>query len=510
MIAALVAPVLAVALMGSELTVAAETIREWRRDPVRQVVDDFHAEPDRWQLDVLRAFPDPEKRRLAMQACAGPGKSAVLAWCGWNFLACYGDKNQHPNAYALSVTADNLRDNLWKEMAVWRNRSEFLRAAFTWQKERIFANHHPETWFMSARSWSKKADVEVQGRTLSGAHAPFILYLIDESGDIAPAVLRSAEQGLSNCQFGKIMQAGNPTSHEGMLYDAVNNRSHLWTIFRITGDPDDPKRSTRIDIEWAREQIRTYGRDNAWVMAYVLGLFPPTSINTLLGPDDVRAALGRGLKAEDFDYVQKRIGVDVARFGDDRTVLFPRQGLMTFAPVVLRNQRSDAIAARLMVGKQKWGSEIEFIDSTGGWATGVVDSCLRAGVTLHEVNFSERAFNPKYFNRRSEIIFGAAEWVKRGGCLPEGLDEIVREATAAQYWFENGKFRVEEKKQIKIRLGFSPDYWDALCTTFALPDMPAAGSALSGLSGGKMLADYEPLGDRRPAYRGEEQGEYFS
>jgi phage terminase large subunit len=485
-------------LMATDLELAQGRVREWRHNPQKFVWDHFGATPDRWQSDVLDAFvsTNPVKDRIAMQACAGPGKSAVLGWAGWHFLLCRGRPNEHPNGYAISITGDNLRDNLWKELAVWRGRSRELTAAFDQTSEKIFARDHPDTWWLKARSWPKTADADAQGRTLSGLHSRFILYLIDESGDIPPSVLRAAEQGLSNCEWGKILQAGNPTSLEGMLFDSVNNQSHKWFVVRITGDPDDPKRSTRIDIGWAREQIATYGRENAWVKAYVLGLFPPSSLNTLLGPDEVRDAIGRGVREDAFEHVQKRIGTDVARFGDDRTVHFPRQGLVAFTPVIQRNARTNEIGDRIMLGKQKWGSEMEFIDDTGGWAAGVVDHCLMSGVSLYPVNFSGSPNDPRYFNKRSELHFLAALWVRRGASLPEGLPDLVREATAARYWFDKGKLRVEEKDQIKKRLGFSPDLWDALLTTFALPDMPAGGLSAALAGGGGMKSDYDPLAQR--------------
>ena len=59
--------------------------------------------PDPWQLEALKVFasPDPDKRRISLQACVGPGKSTVLAWCAWNFLACYGETGEHPNPWAF-------------------------------------------------------------------------------------------------------------------------------------------------------------------------------------------------------------------------------------------------------------------------------------------------------------------------------------------------------------------------------------------------------------------------
>jgi hypothetical protein len=98
----------------------------------------------------------------------------------------------------------------------------------------------------------------------------------------------------------------------------------------ITGDPDDPKRSPNISLDYARQQIASYGRENPWVMVNVLGQFPPSSINALLGVEDVEAAMKRHLLRHQYDWAQKRLGIDVARFGDDRTIIFPRQGLASF------------------------------------------------------------------------------------------------------------------------------------------------------------------------------------
>lgn len=455
---------------------AAQKLKEWRENPCRFVVDNFNAIPDKWQEDGLNAFAsnDPIKTRISLQACAGPGKSTLLAWCGWNFLTCYGEAGEHPKGAAMSVTSDNLKDNLWAEFSKWQGRSEFLLRAFTWNKERIASVSNPQTWFISARSFPKTADAEEQGRTLSGLHSKYVLYLIDESGDISPNVLKSAEQGLSTKpKFGKIMQAGNPTSQSGMLYAVATSLRDQWTIIRITGDPKDPDRSPRIDVEWAQKQIDAYGRDNPWVMAYILGLFPPSAINTLLGPDEVEASMKRTMKDHEYNFSQKRLGVDVARFGDDSTIIFPRQGLRAFKCIEMRGARTNDIAARVITGKIKWKSEMEFVDGTGGWGAGVIDSMIQGGYSPQEINFSGKAIDPRYFNKRTEMWFEMAEWVKRGGWLPNDLS-LQKELCAPTYTFQNGKLKLEEKDQIKDRLGFSPDRADALCLTFALPEMPAS------------------------------------
>lgn len=478
------------------MNAASARIKSWRADPVQMVRDVFGAEPDLWQAEALMAFAsnDPIKRRIAMQACAGPGKSTVLAWCAWNFLVCYADRSRHPNGAAVSITGENLQNGLWKELAVWRSRAPFLQREFDMTSERISSREHPKTWYFAARSYSKAADADAQGRTLSGLHAPFILYLLDETGDMNPAVLRSAEQGLGNCEWGKIVMAGNTTSQNGALYLAASSQRHLWHLISITADPDAENRTPRVSKEWAQQQIDLYGRENPWVMAYILGKYPPGGLNTLLTADEVNGALGKHLREDEYATSQKRLGIDVARFGDDRTVIFPRQGLAAFMPVEMRNARTNEIAARVATAKARWGSEMEFIDATGGWAGGVEDQCLLAGFPLHAVQFGGKPTDPRYFNKRSELHFLAAEWVKRGGALPN-LPELTREATAPTYWFDKGKLRVEEKDQIKQRLGNSPDLWDALITTFAIPDMPANVHELFGMKRPQAHAvtEYDPF-----------------
>lgn len=479
------------------MTPASAKIKRWRDNSLLFVTEELKAQPDKWQEQALLAYDDPKIQRISLQACAGPGKSALEAWIGLHFMSCYGDIGDHPKGAAVSITSDNLKDNLWPEFAKWQGRSEFLKKAFTWNSERLYANDHPETWFISARTWSKTASAEEQGKTLSGLHSGFVLVLVDESGGIPLTVARAGEQALSKCRVGKIIQAGNPLNRDGMLYAAATTLRHLWHVIRITGDPDDPNRSPRIDLDWAKEQIRTYGRDNPWVMAYILGEFPPSSINVLLGPEEVEAAMRRVIPAASYAYSQKRLGIDVAREGDDRTVLFPRQGLQSFPPVEMRNERGPAIAARAALAKEKWNWETCFVDDTGGFGAAVEDSMLQGGIPHVPINFAGKADDPRYLNKRAEMWFRLSEWVKRGGGLPN-LAQLTRELTTPTYTLVNGKFQIEPKDQIKKRLGFSPDLADALALTFAWVEMPAGNiDGVPFSHGAALKSDFDPYADNQ-------------
>lgn len=399
-----------------------------------------------------------------MKASKGPGKSCLEAWIAWNFLLT----RPHPKVAATSISGDNLRDGLWTEMAKWREKSPLIKNTFVWQKERIFAKEYPETWWMAARQWSKSADPNALGNTLAGLHADYILFLLDESGGLPDAIMASAEAALSSCIEGHIVQAGNPTHLEGPLYRACTSERTLWYVVEITSDPDDPKRSQRVDVGWAREQIAKYGKDNPWVQVNVFGRFPPSSFNALIGPEEVNEAIRRRYREPDFDKAPRIFGVDIARFGDDSSIIFPRQGLQAFNPFQYRNINGTEGAEIVIRKWNEWDADAVFIDNTGGFGASWIDNLIRLGKAPIGIHFSESSTSGQYYNKRTEMAFNCIEWIKRGGAIPD-IMELSRALTATTYTFKGEQLILEPKDDVKLKLGYSPDHMDALCLTFAMP-----------------------------------------
>lgn len=466
-------------------------IQEWRRDPVKFAVECFGITPDEWQIEAMRHLggePDPA-RRLCMKACTGPGKSATLAWMGWHRLACFAAKGEHPKGAALSITADNLKDNLWAELAKWQQRSPFLQQAFTWTKEKIYANEHPETWFLSARSFAKDANAEAIGRALSGLHSQFPFILLDETGDMPAAVGRAAAQIFTGSpRDAAIIQAGNPTSTSGLLYESCTKAGESWNVITITADPDDPKRTPRVSVEHAQEMIRTYGRENPWVMATILGKFPPTGFNALLGPDDVDASVARHYTESAIAHAPIVLGGDVARQGDDSSAIARRQGLQAFPIRTLRIPDTMLLANQFILEMKAQQADGMLVDETGGYGAGVVDAMRQLGHDVIGVQFGGKPNDYRYYNKRSEMYFELAQWVKAGGALPDDR-ELKEELCATTFVYQGDKFRIVEKELIKQQIGRSPDKADALALTFAMPI--AKRSNLPG-QGRKSARDYTP------------------
>ena len=450
------------------MAVNAEDMLRWLRHPAQMVRELFGVEPDAWQVEALEAFP--HSPREALKACKGPGKTTVLAWLAWNFLLT----RPHPKIAATSISGDNLADGLWVEMAKWQGKSILLQQTFTWTKSRIFANDHPETWFMTARTWSRSADKDQQADTLAGLHADYILFILDESGGIPEAVMAAAEAALSTGVEMHILQAGNPTHLEGPLYRACTIERRLWKVIEITGDPDDPKRSPRVSATWAREQIEKYGRDNPWVLVNVFGKFPPSSLNALIGPDEVSAAMARIYREDQLGDPPMILGVDVAREGDDASVIFGRLGKQALIPKKLRNV--DGIQGAGMVSRIWQDSKVDacFVDATGGFGSSWIDQLRLLNRSPIGIHFSSGAHEAqKYFNKRAEMYFDAVQWIKEGGALPH-VPELLAALTQTTYTFSKDRLLLEPKESVKVKLGYSPDDADAFVLTFAEPVIKAA------------------------------------
>jgi len=455
---------------------ARQVLDRWRRDPVQMVVDEWpRVDLDDFQVELLRAFGRDDIDRIAMKSAKGPGKTAGLAWVGLNFLAT---RPGQVKIGATSVTGDNLDMNLWPELHKWMQESEFFRTALSWSKTAVRDRKRPENRFIEKRTWPKRGNAEEQADALAGLHGEHVMWLIDEGGGIPVAVLVTAEAIFATVgQDAKLVMAGNPTDPSGALHHACVISRGQYFVITVTGDPDNPKRSKRISLEHAKAEIRKYGRENPWVRVNILGEFPETAINALLGLDDVEAAMARTLPPAAFSHVQKRLGVDVARFGGDRTVIFPRQGPAAFRPITMRHQRTDEIAARVVMAQNRWRRVADeeiltLVDNTYHWGNGVIDQLVVAGLGPIGVNYAGKAIDPRFKNRRAEMWIKGAAAVKRHAMLPR-LPEMVRELTEPTYTFAGGQFVLEDKDQIKERLGFSPDLADAYMTTYAIEDLPA-------------------------------------
>jgi hypothetical protein len=194
----------------------------------------------------------------------------------------------------------------------------------------------------------------------------------------------------------------------------------------------------------------------------------------------------------------KILGVDVARFDDDRSVIIRRQGLIAFEPIVLSGVNNMDLAARVAAEINAWQPDAVFIDA--GRGEGVIDRLRQLGFSVIEVNFGGKPTNDAYANKRAEMWDAMAKWLLAGGCLPNH-PELKTDLCTATYSFNSAnKMVLESKDDIKKRGLHSTDVADALALTFAMPVAPKSTSVYPR---GRHRSDWDPMTDeyRRAAQR---------
>lgn len=198
--------------------------------------------------------------------------------------------------------------------------------------------------------------------------------------------------------------------------------------------------------------------------------FTASASNVVITIDMVTEAAHRPLNESIVAGMPVILGVDVARFGDDRTVIFKRQGLWADKPLTYKGLRTNEVADRVVDAIRRYKADAVFVDA-GNMGAGVIDALLARGCTnIIEVSFGGNALNTeRYENIRAEMYFKMRDWLLSGGAIPD-MPKLKSELCVTEYKFsKRGRIILQPKEEIKEMTGKSPDMADALALTFARP-----------------------------------------
>jgi hypothetical protein len=241
------------------------------------------------------------------------------------------------------------------------------------------------------------------------------------------------------------------------------------------------------------EWIADYGEDSDFVRVRVRGVFPRASSMQYIPCDLVDAAVVRHVPPEEVKTMPKVIGVDVARFGDDQSVVQRRQGLASWAPRKFRGIDNMDLVGVILSEIKEWSPDAVFIDAGGG--QGVIDRLRQLGHNVIEVSFgSEADDKAHYFNKRTEMWGRMRAWLKSGGSIVDDMD-LKSDLIGPEYGYsDKDQEQLERKKDMKARGLASPDCGDALALTFAY-HVALQRDHVHSPNGGKALTEYDPLAD---------------
>lgn len=200
--------------------------------------------------------------------------------------------------------------------------------------------------------------------------------------------------------------------------------------------------------------------------------FAASAENVLLKLDQVLAAQKRTVPESEYFYAPKVLGVDVACYGKDRSAIVPRQGCVALKPEVHRGLDTMELASAVAMLADRWAAEVIFVDQTGIGA-GTTHRLRQLGYNVIGVDFGGKPVDPRFENKRAEMWWTMADWVKTTGCLPN-LPDLAKELTAPTYTYRNkrGRLQLESKDEMRARGLPSPDVADGLACTFHTPLAP--------------------------------------
>ncbi len=444
-----------------------ESILYYSNHPVEFVEDIIGAKPDAAQAKILQSVAD--NQMTSVRSGHGVGKSTVEAWAVIWFMLT----RPFPKIPCTAPTQHQLFDILWAEISKWLRHSQGLSSALIWTKEKLYLKDHPEEWFAVGRTAST-ADA------LQGFHAEHLLYIIDEAPGVSDKIFEPVLGSLSTPNA-KLLMCGNPSQLSGFFYDSHHKNRANYQTFHIDG-----RSSSRVSPEFVQAIIQMYGEDSDVFRVRVAGEFP-------LQADDIFIPLSlveRSIMTEFTPRarpLQVHIGCDVARFGDDKTVIGykvdeqvrfykKRQGqdtMQTADDIVLLGEE--------LVRRYQLAEPIPVKVDDGGVGGGVVDRLRQLKrneperlwwLSVYPVVFGQRIKHKYYYDSTTYMMavvkrllqpFNADGTPKPVELILPDDGDLVAQLSGRKYFLtENSRIRVESKKEMKKRSRPSPDEADCV------------------------------------------------
>ena len=434
----------------------------------------FHG-PDKWAVEFFedlqkdirnRGFTGVESVDAIMYSVAsghGIGKSAMVSWLILFILST------RPFSKGV-VTANSyvqLRTKTWSELSKWTQMSVMKDWFVINSSSGSMSIHHvdhKETWRADAQSSD-----EHNSEAFAGLHAatssPF--YIFDEASGIHEKVFEVSEGGMTDGEPFHF-SFGNPTRGSGRFYENMLGKHRHRYNRRFIDSRDVAITNKDVFDEW----IDAYGIESDFVKTRILGQFPSLSDMQFVSTDNVRACIMHDVVVQPHDPLV--MGVDVARFGSDQSVIWLRQGrdaesqgLHTY-----RGVDTMTLAAEISKFANEKSPDTIFIDG-GGVGGGVVDRCRQIGLDVVEVNFGGKATQVGYANMRAQMWGNMRDAIADGIRLPDNED-MVRDLTGLEYSYNlKNDIMLEKKEDARKRGLSSPDLGDALALTYAYPVYPS-------------------------------------
>lgn len=465
----------------------------WRKDPVLYARQRLGLNPTSQQRQLLESIAPPGAK-VSVRAGHGVGKSGSTSAAIWWHLECY----EFCRIPCTAPTASQLYNVLWAELSKWSRRSEeqskkdglppelWLGNLFDRNQDRISDKGQPAEWYAVARTSRRESPDALQGfhasdvqitddnraveRSESGGS---IMFVIEEASGVPDEIFEVAEGALSS-HGARLLMVGNPTRNSGFFARSHKQDRSLYTALHFSCS-DSPL----VDPTYRQNLVRKYGEGSNVVRVRADGDFPKQDDDVLIPLEQAEAALERDPSTEK---AERRLGVDVARFGDDRTTFVLREGPRVEKIEIRSKQDTMATAGMAADFFRRWKADKIYVDVVGV-GSGVADRLREQKLPVVDVNVACKApddieaTDARPARLRDYLWLAMAGWLREGSVTiraesKDNSEYLAGELSTVRYGLDSsGNLLVESKDAMKKRGLRSPDIADALGLTFA-PDGP--------------------------------------
>jgi phage terminase large subunit len=458
-------------------------------DPVGYAIAILGITPRCWQAKYMMSVA--LNQRTACKSGRGVGKTKANAMLIHWFMATRFE----PKIIVTANTEKQLKTQTWAELAMI-NRSALNGELFEWAAEKFYLKEHPESWWAVPLPWQKE-----KPESFAGQHRDNFLLIFDEASSI-PGIIFETGAGSINEPQKRWAMTGNPTRPSGDFYQAFHKDRKLWNCLTVNYEEVEG-----LSKDFPTFMSEKYGKHSNAYKIWVSGEFPDQADDSLISLAMVEMAMARQVYLADSSG-ELIIGVDVARFGDDSTVILPRRNRIVPWLEEYFKINTMEIVGRIIIAMQRaqehFGQPVDAIHiDVIGMGAGVVDR-LREKLeeigndhcTVREVNVAEatkkeyrgiiniRAEDgksiehkpPQPERHRDELWWCVREWLLNDD--PSIVDDsgLLTELVSPCYKVtSSGKIKIEGKDEMKKRGLSSPNKADALGLTFSQDAGPGVG-----------------------------------
>ena len=434
--------------------------------------------PEQWQLRVLAHIRDrlrdgvgrdvaiTEAIQIAVASGHGVGKSALVAWIILWSLSTFEDTR----GVVTANTETQLKTKTWAELGKW-HRLFVGSHLFKLTATAIFTvdSTRERTWRIDMVPWSER-----NTEAFAGLHNKDkrVVVIFDEASAIPDVIWETAEGAMTDANTQIIWCVfGNPTRNSGRFRECWERFKKRWWTEQV-----DSRSVSITNKDQYPKWLEDYGEDSDFVRVRIRGTFPRVGEMEFISSEDVDAAMGREPISRLTDPLA--LGIDVARFGSNESVIFVRKGrdAQTIPLLAYRGLDTVGLAQRILEAHERYRSDGIFIDG-GGVGGGVVDNVRALHLFCYDVQFGGKDDvggwatgndGEKYANKRAAMWGAMRAWIK-GGSLPNDPD-LRAQLIAPTYTFNlRNEIQLERKEDMMKRGLPSPDRADALALTFAYP-----------------------------------------